>query len=87
MNVMIGLLFGLPLVYIIMPARMRMASGYLAGVNVDGSETYQGAMGLTRTVQTRTYYLKGFLHEGVLTWAGCSLSVLLLITMLITQFP
>lgn len=86
MNVMIGLLFGLPLVYIIMPARMRLASGYLAGVNVEGSATYQGAMGITRTVQTRTYYLKGFLHEGALTWTGCCLSVVLLLTMLITQF-
>ena len=85
MNVMIGLLFSLPLVYIVMPARMRLASGYLAGVNVEGSATYQGAMGITRTVQSRTYYLKGFLSERVLTWIGCSVSVAFLLSMLITQ--
>ena len=79
MNVMIGLLFLLPLVYLVMPAPKRLAAGYLAGVNLDGSATYQGAMGATRTVETRTYYLKGFLSEKGLTVAGYLLSCLLLV--------
>jgi ech hydrogenase subunit A len=86
MMVMMGLLFLMPLAYLIIPTPTKYAPGYLSGVNVDGSATYRGAMGATRTVETSAYYLTDFLNERRLTLTGCGLSGLLIISMFIAPF-
>ena len=83
MNVMIGLLFVMPLVYLFMPAPTRLAPGYLGGANVDGSASYRGAMGATRTVESRNYYLRSFLDEGRLNLVACGLAGVLIVIMFI----
>jgi ech hydrogenase subunit A len=83
MTVMMALLFLMPLLYLVVPIPKTYAPGYLAGVNIDGSASYRGAMGATRTVESRNYYLTGFLSESRLTWAAYGISLLLILGMFI----
>ena len=55
-------------------------------MNIDGSATYRGAMGATRTVETSAYYLTNFLNESRLNLTGCGLSGLFIIAMFIAPF-
>jgi ech hydrogenase subunit A len=86
MIVMMGLLFAMPLLYLVIPMPKTYAPGYLAGVNIDGSASYRGAMGATRTVESRNYYMVGFFSESRLTWAAYGISALLILGMFIVPF-
>jgi ech hydrogenase subunit A len=66
MTLMLAVLFLMPLWFWLRPPRFAVVSGYLSGANVDGSASYRGAMGATREVDSRGYYLTGFIQENVI---------------------
>jgi len=70
MAVMLAGLALMPLRYALMPPKYVAVSTYLAGANVDGSASYQGAMGAERTVVTHNYYLTSFINGAKLTKVG-----------------
>ncbi len=83
MTAMLGGLFLLPLVFWLLPPQATAVSGYLSGANVDGSASYQGAMGAEREVASRGYYLAGFIREETMIRNGLIGSGSLLLLMLI----
>ena len=70
MAVMLAGLALMPLRYALTPPKYVAVSTYLAGANVDGSASYQGAMGAERTVVTHNYYLTSFINGAKLTKVG-----------------
>ncbi len=82
MAVMLGGLFLSPLHYWLRPPKYVAVSTYLAGANVDGSASYQGAMGAERTVVTRNYYLTSFINERQITAVGGVLAALAILATL-----
>lgn len=81
MSVMLAGLFLLPLLFWLRPPHFATVSGYLSGANVDGSASYRGAMGAERQVETRGYYLAGFIKESTLTRSGLLASLALVAVM------
>ena len=85
MAVMLGGLGLMPLRYWLSPPKYIAVTTYLAGANVDGSASYQGAMGAERTVVTRNYYLTSFINESLLTkLGGLTASVVIILTLAAT---
>jgi len=82
MTVMLAALFLMPLWFWLHPPQFGVVSGYLSGANVDGSASYRGAMGATREVDSRSYYLVGFIQEDVLIRRGLWGAVVLLTLLL-----
>lgn len=82
MTLMLAVLFLMPLLFWLRPPRFTMVSGYLSGANVDGSASYRGAMGATREVDSRGYYLAGFIQENVLMQRGLWGAMILLTLLL-----
>ncbi|NEV63872.1 proton-conducting transporter membrane subunit [Thiorhodococcus minor] len=70
MSVMLAGLFLMPLAFWLRPPKYSEVSGYLSGANVDGSASYRGAMGAERLVESRGYYLSGFIEEGKVVRVG-----------------
>ncbi|PQJ96190.1 NADH-quinone oxidoreductase subunit 5 family protein [Chromatium okenii] len=82
MTLMLAVLFLMPLWFWLRPPRFAVVSGYLSGANVDGSASYRGAMGATREVDSRGYYLTGFIQENVLMQRGLWGAMILLTLLL-----
>ncbi|MBK1721074.1 proton-conducting transporter transmembrane domain-containing protein [Thiocystis violacea] len=70
MSLMLAGLFLMPLAFWLRPPHFTEVSGYLSGANVDGSASYRGAMGVERVVESRGYYLSGFIREGTMVRVG-----------------
>jgi len=78
MTLMLGVLFGLPLLFWWRPPRFAEVSGYLSGANVDGGASYRGAMRIERLVESRGYYLTGLIHEpALLRYGGLGTAMLI----------
>lgn len=76
-------LFLLPLAFWVRPPKFAEVSGYLSGANVDGSASYRGAMGAEREVESRGYYLTGFIKEDKVIHGSVIGSGLLMLLMLV----
>ncbi|MBK1719653.1 NADH-quinone oxidoreductase subunit L [Thiocystis violacea] len=70
MSLMLAGLFLMPLAFWLRPPRHAEVSGYLSGANVSGSASYRGAMGVERVVESRGYYLSGFIREDIMMRYG-----------------
>jgi ech hydrogenase subunit A len=75
---MMVMLFIMPLLYLIVPRKRRIVSGYLAGANIDGSASFRGMMGAPVKVESRNYYLRDFFNESGITRMASLISILLL---------
>lgn len=83
MSIMLAGLFLMPLAFWLRPPKYTEVSGYLSGANVDGSASYRGAMGAERVVESRGYYLSGFIHEDTMVRVGlfgCGALMLVMLT-------
>jgi ech hydrogenase subunit A len=87
MTTMLAGLFLMPLIFWLRPPRVTLASSYLSGANVDGSASYRGAMGAEREVESRGYYLAGFIQEDRLVRRGMLGALFLLTLMLVSTNP
>lgn len=87
MTAMLGGIFLLPLIFWLRPPRFAVVSGYLSGANVDGSASYRGAMGATREVESRGYYLAEFIQEDLLIRRGLLGALILVTLMLLSANP
>jgi ech hydrogenase subunit A len=84
MTTMLAGLFVMPLIFWLFPPRFAAVSGYLAGGNLDGSASYQGAMGAERQVESRGYYLSGLIREQPVVRMGLAAAALLTGLMLLS---
>lgn len=87
--VMVGMLlvlFLLPLIYVLVPARAARTEGYLAGVGVDRGAAFRGAMGKVHDVDMRNYYLTSFFDERVLAPWGIRICAALAFAMVVISW-
>jgi ech hydrogenase subunit A len=81
MAIMLGLMFLLPVLFALAPRKWQQVPTYLAGANLEGSVSFQGAMGTTQKVGLRNYYLAGFLSENKLTVISIVVTILIITAM------
>jgi ech hydrogenase subunit A len=81
MAIMLGLMFLLPMIFALSPRKWQRVPTYLAGANLEGSVSFQGAMGSTQQVGLRNYYLAGFLSENKLTVISIVVTILIIAAM------
>jgi ech hydrogenase subunit A len=86
MAIMLGLMILLPVIFSLSPRKWPKVPAYLAGANIDGSVSFQGAMGLTQQVGLRNYYLTGFLNENKLTVISIYSTILIICALFATMF-
>jgi ech hydrogenase subunit A len=86
MAIMLGLMILLPVIFALSPRKWPKVPAYLAGANIDGSVSFQGAMGLTQQVGLRNYYLAGFLNENKLTVISIYSTILIICALFATMF-
>ena len=85
MAIMLGLMVFLPIVFAVSPRKWPQSPSYLAGANLNGSLSFQGAMGVQQQVGLRNYYLAGFLSESKLTAIGIVVTILIIAAMFATM--
>ena len=83
---MLLVLFLLPLIYVLVPARAARTEGYLAGVGVDRGAAFRGAMGKVHDVDMRNYYLTSFFDERVLAPWGIRICAALAFAMVVISW-
>lgn len=81
MVIMLGFMFLLPILFALTPRNWKQVPTYLAGANIEGSVSFQGAMGSIQKVGLRNYYLAGFLSENKLTITSIALTILIIAAM------
>jgi hypothetical protein len=83
---MLGLMFLVPILFALTPRKWQQVPTYLAGANLEGSVSFQGAMGSTQKVGLRNYYLAGFLSENKLTVISIVVTILIITAMFAAMF-
>jgi ech hydrogenase subunit A len=81
MMIMLGIMILLPILFALAPRTWQRVPTYLGGANLEGSVSFQGAMGSTQKVGLRNYYLAGFLSENKLTVSSIVVTILIITAM------
>jgi ech hydrogenase subunit A len=81
MALMLGLMLLLPAGFLLLPKNPVYVSQYLGGANLPNGTSFRGALGLTRDISLRNYYLTGMFSESVVTKISIVTTIVLICAM------